>query len=209
MQRLIEISSGTIEVFLDKPVESPRGIALVAHPQPLLGGSAEHKIPQLLAKAVLELGWIAVRPNFRGVGASSGKHDAGIGEVDDLFELLRMLRAEFGSLPVALIGFSFGAFVQAGVAGRMARAGHGADHVILAGFPVGHVEGQRHYAPEPLPAGALLVHGEFDERVPLEAVLQWARQDVHPVTVIPGADHFFKGKLAVLRALVVAHMKPR
>ena len=110
-------------------------------------------------------------------------------------------------MPLALIGFSFGAFVQARVASRLADAQRPAAHVVLAGMPVGPVEGGRNYEVSALPEGSVLVHGEIDDRVPLSEVLQWARAYSQPVTVIPGADHFFKGKLPVLRALVEAELR--
>jgi alpha/beta superfamily hydrolase len=78
--------------------------------------------------------------------------------------------------------------------------------VVLAGLPNGEVEGQRRYVPEGGLADALVVHGENDERVALSKVLDWARPHGQPIVVIPGADHFFTGRLPVLRKLVLAHM---
>ena len=205
-RRMIHGPAGMIELLFDAPVERARGIALIAHPQPLLGGSARHKVPQLLARTVQDLGWLAVRPNFRGVGATEGEHDEGRGETDDMLAVVGALESETPGLPLALIGFSFGAFVQSRVAKRLADAGRPAAHVILAGLPVGTVEGKRSYPTEPLPAGSLVVHGELDESVPLGELLLWARPQVQPVTVIPGSDHFFKGRLAALRSLVVAEL---
>lgn len=197
---------GAIELIVDTPVGLPTGIAIVAHPQPLLGGSAKHKVPHLLARAIRDLGWLAVRPNFRGVGASEGRHDHGIGESEDLLAVAQQLRLNYEQLPLALLGFSFGAFVQSRVARRLADAGRPASRVFLAGLPVGQVAGQRHYATEAVSPDTLVVHGECDERVSLSAVLAWARPQSHPVVVIPGADHFFTGRLPVLRSLAVSHL---
>ena len=205
-RRMAQGPAGMIELLVDAPAGQARGIALIAHPQPLLGGSAQHKVPQLLARAVQDLGWLSVRPNFRGVGATAGEHDEGRGETDDMFAVIDALESEIPSLPLALIGFSFGAFVQSRVARHLADAGRPAAHVILAGLPVGTVEGKRSYPTEPLPAGSVVVHGELDERVSLAELLHWARPQAQPVTVIPGADHFFKGRLAALRSLVVAEL---
>ena len=203
---LVEGPAGTIEVLIDAPAQLPRGIAIVAHPQPVLGGSAKHKIPHLLARAMRDVGWLAARPNFRGVGASQGTHDAGIGETDDVLELIGQLRTVHPDLPLALVGFSFGAFVQSRVARALADRGEPAHRVVLAGLPVGEVEGQRQYAPcEDLPY-ALIVHGENDERVALSAVLDWARPQSQPIVEIPGADHFFTGRLPMLRELVLSHI---
>lgn len=203
---LIEVTAGVMEVVVDVPTNRPCGIAVVAHPQPLLGGSAKHKVPHVLARAIKDEGWLAVRPNFRGVGASEGTHDHGIGETDDVLALIAQLRAMHPDLPLALVGFSFGAFVQSRVARKLADAGNAARRVVLAGLPVGDVEGGRHYAPEPALPGTLIVHGENDERVPLRALLDWARPQSQSIVVIPGADHFFTGRLPILRSLAVSHL---
>jgi len=206
IRRMTQGPAGMIELLVDAPEGQARGIALIAHPQPLLGGSAQHKVPHLLARAVQDLDWLSVRPNFRGVGATAGEHDQGQGETDDMLAVIDALETEMPGRPLALIGFSFGAFVQSRVARRLADAGRPAAHVVLAGLPVGTVEGKRSYPTEALPAGSVVVHGELDESVPLAELLLWARPQVQPVTVIPGADHFFKGKLAALRSLVIAEL---
>ena len=207
---LVDGPAGAIELITDLPRrEAPLGIAVVCHPQPLLGGSAMHKVPHLLARALAEAGWISVRPNFRGVGRSAGAHDEGRGETEDMLALHRLLLAHAQpGLRLALIGFSFGAFVQARVARALADAGSPAWRVCLAGMPFGEVEGGRRYdTPQETLPEALVIHGEQDERVPLSAVLDWARPAVQPVVVVPGADHFFTGKLPVLRSLVLGHLR--
>ena len=199
---------GRMEVHVDAPSQSPRGIALIAHPQPLLGGSAAHKIPHLLARGVRDAGWLAARPNFRGVGASEGVHDRGEGETDDLVAAVGLLRDAYPNLPLSLIGFSFGAFVQSRVAQRLLEAEAPATHVVLLGLPVGEVEGgSRHYATGRVPHQTLLVHGEFDEAAPLSALFDWARPLSLPVVVLPGADHFFSGHLPLLRSLIVQSLR--
>lgn len=203
---LAEGPAGAMELIVDLPAEPPRGVAIVAHPQPLLGGNALHKVPQVLARGLCDAGWLAVRPNFRGVGRSAGVHDAGQGETDDLLALADGLGNAYPRLRLALVGFSFGAFVQARVAKALADHGTPAWRVCLAGMPSGEVLGQRRYdTPDGIP-DALVVHGELDERVPLQAVLDWARPQARPVVVIPGAYHFFTGRLHVLRMLVLSHL---
>lgn len=203
---LVEGPVGNIELVVDTPPGPPCGVALIAHPQPLLGGSARHKVPHFLARALKDLGWVAIRPNFRGVGGSKGVHDHGSGESDDLLAVAAAIREAYPELPLALLGFSFGAYVQSRVARKLEDAGRPAARLVLAGLPVGEVEGQRHYATGAVSPDALVVHGECDERVRLDAVLAWARPQTHPVVVIPGADHFFTGCLPVLRSLVVSHL---
>ena len=205
--RLLDGPAGPIEVFFDGHEAGARGLALVAHPQPLLGGTALHKVPQLLARGLGDAGWWVARPNFRGVGRSAGTHDEGVGETDDLLALCDALMAAQATLPLALLGFSFGAYVQARVARSLADRGKPAWRVVLAGMPSGDVEGQRRYDPPQGIADALVVHGEYDERVPLRQVLDWARPQAQPVVVVPGADHVFSGRLPVLRALVLSHLK--
>jgi uncharacterized protein len=205
--QLLEGPSGAIEVLFDLPKTAAIGVAVVAHPQPLLGGSATHKVPQLLARALCDAGWLVARPNFRGVGRSTGTHNAGDGETDDLLALCSALREAHPDQRLALLGFSFGAYVQARVTSRLAEHGNPAWRVALAGMPFGDVDGGRRYDTPRDVAGALIVHGENDERVPLQAVFDWARPTSHPVVVVPGADHFFSGRLPVLRALVLSHLK--
>ncbi len=149
---------------------------------------------------------LVVRPNFRGVGRSGGVHDAGQGETDDVLVLHGILHDGLPSLRTALVGFSFGAFVMARVSKALADRGAPAWRTCLAGLPCGEAGGRRYDTPTGLP-DALIVHGELDERAPLEAVLDWSRAQTQPVTVVPSADHFFTGKLPVLRALVLSHLR--
>ena len=184
--------AGRIECAVDLPAGAPRGTALVAHPHPLHGGTLDNKVVQTLARAFAELGYAAWRPNFRGVGASEGTHDEGRGEVDDLAAVLAQLRAE---RPV-LAGFSFGAAVQTRLAQRLAKEGNPPSRMVLVGLAVKHLEAV------PVPANTILIHGELDTTVPLADVLAWARPQDLPVVVVPGADHFFHRRLAILRAIV-------
>jgi len=195
-REFIEGPAGRIECAVDLPEGAPAGIAVVAHPHPLHGGTLDNKVVQTLARAHVEQGYAAYRPNFRGVGASEGVYDDGRGEVDDLAAALAHAAVVHGGLPVSLAGFSFGAAMQLTLAPR----GH-PRNVILVGTAVTHFD-----AP-PAPQGAVVIHGELDETVPLAAVLDWARPQHLPVIVLPGADHFFHGRLNVLRAIVSQHLK--
>ncbi len=183
--------AGRIECAIDVPPGTPRGLALIAHPHPLFGGTLDNKVVQTLARALLEQGCVALRPNFRGVGASEGSYDEGRGEVNDLAAALAWGQREFGQLPLALAGFSFGAAMQARLAQEAVP-----QRMLLIGVAVGNFE------VPPVPEGTLVVHGERDETVPLASVLDWARPQELPVIVVPGADHFFHRKLQVLRGIV-------
>ena len=120
-RQLVPGPVGPIEVAVDLPEGPPRGLALVAHPHPLFGGTLDNKVAQTLARAWLQLGFVAVRPNFRGVGETAGTHDHGVGETDDLMAVLDHFMPEVAAqaqleptaLPLALAGFSFGAAVAA------------------------------------------------------------------------------------------------
>lgn len=198
---LLEGEAGPIEVIVDAPAHV-RGIAVVAHPHPLFGGTSDNKVVQTLAKAFRDLGYASVRPNFRGVGASAGDYDHGIAETDDLLRVADYARGRFGDLPVVLAGFSFGAYVQTRVARRLEAEGRPVQRMVLVGTASGAVSGTRIYVSEPVPADTLVIHGEVDETVPLANVLDWARPQDLPVIVVPGADHFFHRRLHVIRGLV-------
>jgi uncharacterized protein len=190
-RELVAGPTGRIECAIDAPAGAPTGIALVAHPHPQFGGTLDNKVVQTLARAFVELGYVALRPNFRGVGASEGAYDEGRGEVDDLAAVLQWAQGEFGELPFVLAGFSFGAAMQTKLAQRVKP-----QRMVLVGVAVSR------FGALPVPAGTLVIHGERDETVTLADVLGWARPQELPVVVVPGADHFFHRKLQVLRAIV-------
>jgi alpha/beta superfamily hydrolase len=182
--------AGRIECAVDSPEGSARGVALIAHPHPLFGGTLDNKVVQTLARAIVDLGYESWRPNFRGVGQTEGVHDEGRGELEDLAAVLKSIRTE----KFVLAGFSFGASLQA----RLAREAN-PEWLVLVGVGITRLE-----AP-PVPEGTLVIHGENDDTVPLAAVLDWARPQDLPVVVVPGADHFFHRKLQVIKRIVQAN----
>ena len=179
--------AGRIECAVDAAEGAARGIALIAHPHPLYGGTLDNKVVQTLARACVEAGYESWRPNFRGVGATEGSHDDGRGELDDMAAIVAHLKPE----RLVLAGFSFGAGVQTLLARKVS-----CERLILVGVAVTRFE------LPPAPAGTLVIHGENDDTVPLAAVLDWARPQDLPVVLIPGADHFFHRKLQIIRTLV-------
>ena len=208
---LVDGPAGSVQTLIDEP-DTFQGLALVAHPHPLWGGANSNKVVYTLAHCLRDLGYVALRPNFRGVGKSFGEHDHGAGETEDLLAVLDYATGRWDAshaLPVLLAGYSFGAFVQTRVAKRLAEAGRPAEQLILVAIATGQVEGNRHYQPEPVPRGSLLIHGGRDTTVPLVNVLAFAEPFDLPVTVIPGADHFFHGRLAVLREIVERDWRSR
>ncbi len=196
----IQGPAGLIEIAQDLPAELSKGVAVIAHPHPLFGGTMDNKVVQTLARAFTQCGWTAVRFNFRGVGASVGTHDNGLGELDDLLAVVRHA-APAGRL--ALAGFSFGAFVTSNAFAQL-HAEREVDSLVLIGVAASR------FAVAPIPADAhaktLVIHGEQDDTVPLAAALDWARPQILPVTVVPGVGHFFHGQLPLLKSLVVRHL---
>lgn len=188
---------GPQECAMNLPDGTPRGLALVAHPHPLYGGTMDNKVAQTLARAFVAVGYISVRMNFRGVGQSAGIHDHGVGETDDMALLLKHMRIQYPDLPLALAGFSFGTFVQAQLQQRLLEQGGAAERLILVGSAAGK------WAMPEIPANTVLIHGENDETIPLADVLNWLRPQDIPVTVIPGADHFFHRKLQHIKDIVI------
>lgn len=188
---------GEIEVALDMPQTPPCGLALIAHPHPLFGGTLDNKVVQTLARAFLALGYVTARPNFRGVGDTAGSYDEGRGERDDLILVAESLLREHSLSKLVLAGFSFGSFVQTGVAAHFSEQGKPPQRMVLVGTAVT----RWHVAP--VPANTLVIHGEKDDTVPLSAVLDWANPQDLPVVVIPGADHFFHHKLTLIKRLVL------
>jgi alpha/beta superfamily hydrolase len=202
----IEGPSGRIEYALDPPSGPSCGWAFIGHPHPLYGGTLDNKVAATLARAFAALGWIAVRPNFRGVGASAGVHDGGIGETQDFLHLIDTLaRAPAASdgapaPPLALAGFSFGSFVAARAAAALAERGRAVQALVLVGAAAGK------WPMPPVDATSLVIHGEVDETIPLADVLAWARGSEVPVVVLPGADHFFHRRLAPLKRIVMQNL---
>jgi alpha/beta superfamily hydrolase len=185
--------AGALATALDAPAGAAQGLAVVCHPHPQHGGTMDNKVVQTLARACVQLGLQTVRFNFRGVGGSAGAWDEGRGEIDDALAVIAAHRAP--GQPLLLAGFSFGAYVASQAATRLAEP---AARIVLVGPAVVN------FTVAPVPAGTVLVHGELDDVVPLQAVLDWARPQQLPVTVLPGAGHFFHGQLPVLKQIVLA-----
>src|SRR5687768_1985849 len=169
--------AGRIEAAVDQPDAERVGVAVLCHPHPVHGGTLDNKVAQTLARAFVQLGYRAVRFNFRGVGASEGAWDDGRGEVDDALAVIAAFRD--AALPLALGGFSFGGFVAAEAAHRLEEA-HKPGWLVLVGPST-----QKQQVP-PVPEGTLVIHGEADDVVPLASTLDWARPQLLPVVVMPG-----------------------
>ena len=192
--------AGAIACAIDAPTLAARGVAVVCHPHPQFGGTMDNKVVQTLARAFVALGWRSVRFNFRGVGASAGAWDEGVGEIDDALAVIAALRARGEALLLA--GFSFGAYVASQAAVRLADDAKPSRMVL-----VGPSTEKQQMAS--VPADTVVIHGESDEVVPLAATLAWARPQSLPVIVFPGVGHFFHGQLGLLKNTVVQQLHPR
>ena len=193
---LIQGAVGDIETDVNDPGGARRGVALIAHPNPVQGGTKDNKVVTTLAKAFYSLGYVAARPNFRGVGRSAGEHDEGRAETDDLVAVAEYLRTRYGNGALVLAGFSFGSFVQTRVARRIAP-----ERMVLVGPAVNR------FPTETVAVDTLVIHGEQDDIVPLQAVLDWARPQELAIVVVAGTGHFFHGRLGQLAQIVVRYCR--
>ena len=186
--------AGNLEGVVHLPAAEIRALAIICHPLPTMGGTMDNKVAVTLAKTFCELGCVALRFNFRGVGNSAGEFSGGTGETQDSLAVTQFAREQFGELPLILAGFSFGGYVAA-----LASQSLKPQHLILAAPAVGRFDMQ------PVAADTLVIHGEHDDVVPLADVLDWARPQHLPIIVLPQAEHFFHGRLTQLRHLVRQH----
>ena len=192
--------AGAIEGLLDQPEGAARGVAVVAHPHPLFGGTMDNKVVQTLARAFVQCGWTVARFNFRGVGASEGVHDAGAGEARDFLSVVEQV-APTGALAIA--GFSFGSFVASHVIQALSEK-RDIEKIVFVGTATERLAVAD--VPAALHEKTLVVHGEQDDTVSLASVMDWARPQSLPVMVVPGGGHFFHGQLPLLKSLVVRHL---
>lgn len=194
-------AAGRIQAVRDRPEGATRGVAVIAHPHPLFGGTMDNKVVQTIARAAVQAGWTAVRFNFRGVGTSEGVHDEGRGEAGDLLSVAAQAAPQG---PLVVAGFSFGAFVATRALETLWTQRE-VQRVVLVGTATSR------FAAAALPLEAhertLVIHGEADDTVPLASVMDWARPQSLPVTVVPGGGHFFHGQLPLLKSLVLRHLR--
>ena len=199
--------AGVIDCALDWPDGAPNGWALILHPNPSQGGTRDNKVVTTLARACVQQGLLAIRPNFRGIGTSGGTFDHGKGELQDMAALVEQFRVRYSDIsakPWVLGGFSFGTSIGVQLYAQWENLQKNLPNiVILTGSAALRFRHNKAKAPE----DALVIHGEDDEVVPLSEVMEWARPIGMPVVVIPDAGHFFHGKLLVLRQLVQTRLK--
>lgn len=200
---LIPGPAGALEVaHLPAPAHAhARGIALVAHPHPLMGGTMDNKVAVTLARTFHHLGYATMRFNFRGVGRSEGVFDEGKGETDDAQAALEHAAQVYAGERLVLAGFSFGTLVQARLWQRI-KDTRLIERLVLTGPAVNR------FQLDPVPDDTIVIHGEEDDVVPLADVLTWARPQHLPVVVFPGCGHFFHGRLTQLQRVIIGMWRP-
>ncbi|MDH4400430.1 MAG: alpha/beta hydrolase [Burkholderiaceae bacterium] len=199
--------AGVIDCALDWPEGAPTGWALVLHPNPSQGGTRDNKVVTTIARACVQHGLLAIRPNFRGIGSSGGAFDHGKGELLDMAALVEQFRVrypEIAAMPWVLGGFSFGTSIAVQLYAKWDRLQKNLPDIVLL---TGSAALRFRHSDVKAPDDALVIHGELDEVVPLSEVMDWARPLGMPVVVIPEAGHFFHGKLLILRQLVQTRLQ--
>lgn len=192
--------AGRLEAILMHPEGTPAAAAVVCHAHPLHGGIMHYKVVFRAAKALQHHGVAALRFNFRGVGRSEGLHDSGRGEQDDVRAALNEMRRRFPELPQVVGGFSFGSSMalRVGVQDARVRA------LFALGFPLSMLTDTSFLDPclEP----RLFVQGENDAFGSGARIAELVARLPEPKTlvVVPGADHFFAGRLDALQEAVAS-----
>ena len=207
-RELIAGDAGAIEVASHVRADVPSiAVAVVAHPHPLFGGTMDNKVVTTLARTLFDSGAAVYRFNFRGVGASEGVHDEARGECDDMLRVIAHALTKNQGAPLWLAGFSFGGAVTLAASTRLAEIASDLklSEMVLVAPSLTRLHDQSILAAAP-PDSTLIVHGELDETVPLIESFAWARTHNLPVTVLPGAEHFFHQRLHILKRIVARHI---
>tara|TARA_Y100001960_G_scaffold333166_1_gene436858 strand:- start:22 stop:660 length:639 start_codon:yes stop_codon:yes gene_type:complete len=195
----IDGPAGKLEtVMANSNYKHRHGIAVIAHPHPLYSGTMDNKVVHTLFRVSIELGFIAVKFNYRGVGKSQGSYGDGLGEIEDVIAVVRAIQKKFDSesnnLSLLLAGFSFGGAIQAHAAKTLSP-----QNLVMISPSVDHFKVPliSNYAKR-----ILIIQGDQDDVVPLKTILHWATIQDLPIVVIPGAEHFFHGKLHNIKRTV-------
>ncbi len=180
--------AGRIEVRVDEPVDRPRAIAVVAPPNPQLGGTLQDRVVHHATLGLRRLGCVVWRFNFRGVGTSAGTFDHGVGEHDDMRAVIDAAAERTPDTPVWAIGYSFGAWIATDVGAADPRV---STLVAIAPPITGYDFAALRESPKP----KFVIHGEFDELSPLRAVRQFyaSLHEPRELVVIDSANHVFDG----------------
>lgn len=187
-QREVSGPAGRLEVKVDMPDAAPRAIAIVAPPNPQLGGTMQDRVVHNAVIGLRRLGCVVWRFNYRGVGLSEGAFDNGAGEQDDFRAVVDAATAATPDTPVWAVGYSFGSWIATEVG-----AGDSRVSTLVAIAPP--VSGYEFTGLRGSDKPKFLIHGERDEMSPLKAVRQFyaSLNEPRELVVIDGADHVFDG----------------
>jgi alpha/beta superfamily hydrolase len=184
---------GLLDCLVIEPSElNYKAIALIFHPDPKGGGNYTNKIVQIIAKTLVQEGYLCVCPNLRGVGDSEGIHDMGIGEIDDAKAIYEHYKNEYPNLSFIYAGFSFGT----SIASQLSTF-YKPKHLFLVGPAI-----TRYKVSIVDKTITTVIHGELDEIVDIDSVLEWSRDNDLPIIWCPKVGHFFHGKLNMIQDIL-------
>lgn len=195
--RVLEGPAGRLQAVLETPAQGAvSGCAVICHPHPLHGGTMQNKVVHTLARAFVNQGMAALRFNFRGVENSDGSYDEGNGELQDALAAARWLRQQRPGLPLWFGGFSFGAAIAIRAAAEMPAAG-----IVSIAPAIARIGGSLREQPH---VPWLLIQGDNDELVDVDETIAWVNtlEPGPELRIFPDTDHFFHGKLVLLRRAV-------
>lgn len=193
----IDGPAGRLEGLLEAPQDVELvGCAVVCHPHPLHGGTMQNKVAHTLARTFVGQGFVTLRFNFRGVNESDGEYDEGRGELEDVIAAAGWLKNDYRDLPLWISGFSFGAAMAVHAAIRLSPEG------LVSIAPAVSRFAALHSSQPDCPW--LILQGDQDELVDIDATVAWVNK-LEPgpeLQILEGAEHFFHGKLTLLREAV-------
>ena len=176
--------------------------AVITHPHPLYGGTMTNPVVETIQSAYQQFGYATLRFNFRGVGRSQGRFDNGVGEKDDVRAAIASVEG-MNAAAIDLAGYSFGAWVNAGVAAAKCTAIHS---MLMVSPPVGFVAFENVNA---LKCLKLVITGSHDDIAPVDHI-----RDLLPTwnpeaefEIIDGCDHFYSGHLKVLKSILIRYLQ--
>lgn len=194
--------AGWLECMLSNVDESASTVAVICHPHPLHGGSMHNKVVHTIMRTCREIGVASVRFNFRGVGKSEGTYDGGVGELEDLLAIIEWSAKQYPHAKLWLAGFSFGAFVAAK---SLTKSATPIERLLLVAPPVESFDfSDIDFGTVP----TTVIIGSRDQIVPPNAVKSWVnRQQNVSLLWLDEADHFFHGRLTLLKDTIINHIK--
>jgi len=202
----IEGQAGALEAVAEDPGVPGTSYAVVCHPHPLFGGTMQNKVVTTVARALHDSGIPTLRFNFRGVGASGGSFDQGVGETADAEAVASWGAQRWPGRDLVLAGFSFGGYVALRLAQQRDSQNRAPKLLITIAPAVQRFDTESTSVPR---CPWLIIQGDADDVVDPAEVIRWA-QALNPqprLWVLPGAGHFFHGRLPEVRDAVTTTLR--